>query len=299
VDVSGRWKKLGLVARFELGEALRSRLVVVVLCLYGAGAGVGAFGFVMALDAAEHAARTTLEGSMNAHDVPPELVRKEALPRLIQGLVEDRELQKELLQIDPLALFYGFAALHLVAALVLVTSGGTHATDLGRGATRFVLTRCDRLSWALGKTLGQAALLALGLSVGALVTAAVGLWQSRFDPTTLLWLARASSRALVYGVAYLWIFVGLGLGLRAPARSRAACVLALFGLWLGHLLCRAHWIADRVPLAIGLRWLFPGEYQDLLWSPSWLVSSAAALALLGLGALAFAGGYASFRRSDA
>jgi len=41
------------------------------------------------------------------------------------------------------------------------------------------------------------------------------------------------------------------------------------------------------------------SHNRLLWSPSWLVSSAAALALLGLGALAFAGGYASFRRSDA
>jgi disulfide bond formation protein DsbB len=299
VDVSPRWKKLGLVARFELGEALRSRLVVVVLCLYGAGAGVGAFGFVMALDSAERAARTTLEGSMSAHDIPPDVVRREALPRLIQSLVDDRELQKELLQIDPLALFYGFAALHLVAALVLLTSGGTHASDIGRGATRFVLTRCDRLSWALGKALGQAALLALGLSVGALVTAAVGLWQSRFDPTTLLWLGRASFRALVYGLAYLGIFVGLALAVRSPARARAACVLALFGLWLGHTLCRAQWVSERMPLASALCWLFPGEYQGLLWSPSWLVSSAAALALLGLGALAFVGGYASFRRSDA
>jgi len=227
------------------------------------------------------------------------VVRREALPRLIQSLVDDRELQKELLQIDPLALFYGFAALHLVAALVLLTSGGTHASDIGRGATRFVLTRCDRLSWALGKALGQAALLALGLSVGALVTAAVGLWQSRFDPATLLWLARASFRALVYGLAYLGIFVGLALALRSPARARAACVLALFGLWLGHALSGAHWVAERLPLASALVWLFPGEYQDLLWSPSWLVSGGAMLALLGLGTLAFVGGYSKFRRSDA
>ena len=113
--------------------------------------------------AAERAVRDNLPTALGAHDVPEDLVRRQALPRVISGLVDDPALREELIRIDPLALFYGFMALQLVALLVLFTSGGVHASDLARGTTRFVLTRCDRLSWALGKLLGHAALLAAGL----------------------------------------------------------------------------------------------------------------------------------------
>lgn len=293
------WRKLGVVARFELGEALRSRLVVVILSLYGAGAALGAYVFAKTLGAAERAARTALEDSMSAHDIPDDVVRREALPRVISAFVEDPKLREELSRIDPLALFYGLMALYLVAPLVLMTSGGAHATDLARGATRFVLTRCDRLSWALGKMLGHAALLGTGLFTGALVTAAVATGQGRFDIGSLLWLLRAAFRAWVYGFAYLGIFAAIALCVRAPARARALSVLALFGLWLGHGLSQSEALAQRLPGLPLLSWLFPGHYQAFLWSPSWLTSSSAMLALLMIGAGAFALGHAVFARGDA
>ena len=293
------WRKLLIVGRFELGEALRSRLVVVVLALYGAGAAVGAYLFSKALAAAEQAARAALLGTMSAHDVPEDLVRREAMPRLISSLVDDPRLREELSRIDPLALFYGIMALHLVAPLVLMTSGGVHATDLARGATRFVLTRCDRLSWALGKLAGHAALLAGGLLAGALVTAAVASGQGRLDLGNLVWLIRAAFRAWVYGIAYLGMFAGLSLVVRAPARARALSVVLLFGLWVGHSLTQADWLSARLPGAQHLGWLFPAQYKLMLWSPSWFDSLPALLALLGIGGAAFALGHLAFRRGDA
>lgn len=293
------WRKLGIVARFELAEALRSRLIVVVLAVYGAGAGFGAFAFAKAVNAAERAVQSQLEDSLIAHDLSAEELRRQALPQLLARVVDDPALRDELVRIDPLALFYGFMALQLVAPLVLILSGGAHATDLGRGATRFVLTRCDRLSWALGKLLGHAALLALGLLVGALVTAVVAGAQSQLELGSVFWLLRAALRAFAYGLAYLGIFVGLGLGVRVPARTRALSVLALIGLSLGHSLCRAEWFEARLPFASALAWCFPSEYEWRLWSPNLLLSGAAMLALLGIGAVGFAIGHALFRRSDA
>lgn len=293
------FSKLGLVARFELAEALRSRLVIVILVLYGAGAALGAYLFSKALGAAERAVRDNLPTALGAHDAPEDLVRRQALPRVISGLIDDPALREELVQIEPLALFYGFMALQLVALLVLFTSGGAHAADVARGTTRFVLTRCDRLSWALGKLLGHAALLAGGLLAGAAVTLIVGFAQGRFDATSALWLLRAALRAWTYGLAYLGLFAGIALVVRAPAPARVFSVLLLFGLWVVHGLVHSEWLARIVPGVGHAGWLFPAEYKLLLWSPSWLVSSFASAGLIAIGAAGFALGHLSFRRSDA
>jgi ABC-type transport system involved in multi-copper enzyme maturation permease subunit len=292
-------RKLGVVARFELAEALRSRLILVVLALYGAGAGLGVYIMSRMLEAAEAAVRDSMLGTLSAHVVPDDVVREVALPRVISFLVKDEQLQKELLAVEPLAIFYGFMALLLVAPLVLVTSGSAHAADISSGATRFVLVRCDRLSWSLGKLVGHAVLLALGLGVGALATAVVAHYTTGFDLESALWLLRAAFRAWIYGLAYLGIFTGISLLTRAPARARAASVAMLFWLWVGHTVCESSLIVARVPFVSKLKWLFPSQYELLLWSPSWFDSVPAMLALVLIAASAFALGYAGFRRADA
>jgi hypothetical protein len=266
------WRKLGIVARFELAEALRSRLVIVVVCLYGAGAALGSFLFIQALNAAERGVRASLDAALVSHAQPDADVQRDAVRQILSAWVSDRELLADLLSADPLALFYGFVSLQLVAVFVLLTSAGTHAADRSRGTTRYVLTRCDRLSWSLGKLLAHALLLAVGLTVSALATAAVGLWQGRF---------------------------GISLAIRAPAPARVASAAALVGLWFGHALSDWGWLARQIPGLHAAVWLFPAEYQERLWSPSWLVSGAAALALLGIGGLAFAVGQRSFSGADA
>jgi hypothetical protein len=222
-----------------------------------------------------------------------------ALPRVISFFVKDEVLQKELLAVEPLAIFYGFAALSLVAPLVLVTSGTAHATDIAGGATRFVLVRCDRLTWSLGKLLGHAALLALGLGVGAAATAVIAQYTTGFDLGSALWLVRAAFRAWIYGLSYLGIFSAISLLTRAPARARAASVAALFALWVGHTLCGSSLVVARLPLAAYLVWFFPGQYELLLWSPSWFDSIPAMLALVAIAAAAFTLGHLGFRRADA
>jgi hypothetical protein len=291
--------RLGVVLRFELAEALRARLVLLVLSVYGAGAALGSYLFVRALAAAERSAQSALDAQLNAHVLAPEGVQREAVKQVLSYLVDDPELLADLVEADPLALFYGFMALQLVTSLVLLTSAGAHATDTSRGTTRFLLTRCERLTWALGKMLAHAALLALGLGLSALATAAVGFWQGHLSAASLPWLARAAARTLAYGLAYLGIFSGVSLAIPSPSGSRAACVLVLMGCWLGHTASQARWIAALLPGIQALGWIFPGQYQELLWSPNWLVSSGAALALLALGALGFAGGHLRFRGADA
>jgi ABC-type transport system involved in multi-copper enzyme maturation permease subunit len=291
--------KIGKVARFELAEALRSRLITIVLILYGAGAALGAYVFSRALAAAESTVREQMLGTFGSHMVPDDLVRQQALPRVIAFLVDDQALRQELVAIEPLAIFYGFMALECVAPLLLMTSAGLYAHDIASGATRFVLTRSGRLEWSLGKLLGHATLLAIGLLVGALATAGVALYQGGIDPLSLFWLLRAAFRAWVYGLAYLGIFSAISLAVRVPSRARALSVAALFALWAGHSICgSSYWTSRLPPLGLAV-WLFPAQYEHRLWSPSWLASLPAQLALLAIAGVTFAAGFSLFRRSDA
>jgi len=292
-------RKLVRVAQFEVAEALRSRLISVVFALYGAGAALGAYVFSKTLEAAEQAVREQMFGTLSAHSIPDDIVRQQALPRVISFLVSDEALARELSGVDPLALFYGFMALNLVAPLVLMTSGGLHSGDIASGAVRFVLTRCDRFTWALGKWLGHAVLLAVGLAVGALATALVATLRGGIDPMSLLWLARASSRAWIYGVSYLGLFSCVALAVRVPSRTRTLSILLLFGLWIGHSICNGGYFTERLPALALLVWFFPAHYELALWSPSWAASAPAVLALLAIGLGGLVLGHAIFRRADA
>ena len=189
-------------------------------------------------------------------------------------------------------------AFNLVAPLVLMTSGNAHASEIATGGTRFVLTRVDRLSWALGKLAGHALLLLVGLFVGAFATGVVAWTGAGIDVASVLWLGRVSLRAWVYGVAYLGLFSLVSLAVRSPSRARSFSVALLFLLWLGRALCGSPLVTARVPLLEHLVWVFPAQYELALWSPRWLESLAATSALLAIAGCAFSLGYASFRRGD-
>lgn len=293
-------RRVSIVLGFELREALRSRLVTLVLLLYGAGAAIGAWLFLQAMLGAESVARSALMQSLGVPEsqVPEDLVRRQALPGVISSLVEDPALRDQLLAMDPLAIFYGFMALSVVSGLVLVTSGSAHASDLTTGAARFVLTRCERRSWALGKALGHAALLAVGLVAGALATTAVAVWvRGTIELATLRDLLRTSLWAWLYGACFVGIFSGVSLLARTPQRARMLGVVVLLALWLGHKLCAL----STLPGGAGewLVWLFPAQYEALLWSPEPLRFLLALGALLALGGLALLLGAWVFQRRDA
>jgi ABC-type transport system involved in multi-copper enzyme maturation permease subunit len=291
--------KLGVITRFELAEALRSRLITVVVALYGAGAALGAYTFSRALAAAEATVRDSDLAMSMGGALPDDVVRRYALPKVLAFFVHDEALLNELLGVEPLAIFYGFMAQSFVPLLVLVTSGGVHAADIASGATRFVLTRSDRLTWSLGKFLGHALLLALGLLVGALATGLVAFFRGGMPASSAFWLLRAAFRAWVFGLAYLGIFTSVSLWSRQPARARALSVVLLFVLWVGHAISESSFLIAQFPPLQYLAWLFPAQYEPLLWSPSWSTSLPAMLALVCIAAAAFASGQLRFQRSDA
>ena len=294
-------RKLWVVARFELLETVRSRLFLVAMVLYGGGAALGSYIFLKAYGAAEEYARLTLAKSLEipATSIPPNLIREKALP-MFASLIQDASIRREVLRMPPLCIFYGYMALNLVAILVLVVSTGTMAHDISSGAARYTLFRCDRLTWASGKLLGQQTILATGLAVGAALAGVVGMLQDKgFDPIQWLWLVRVSFRAWLFANAYLGIFTGISLMARSSLQARAVAVFVWMGFGILHAIASSDFLREAMPAMHYLAWIFPAAYRESLWSPNYLPYLSSCAALLAIGGCGFALGYNAFQRRDA
>ncbi len=240
------FRRLWLVAGFELRDAMRSKLAIIIVVLFAAGSALGSAGFIKSMQGAESAARDLLaeQAGIDPEMIPIEQVRSQAMT-LVFSFVEDEELREVLLGLQPLAIFFGYASLQAVALLVLTLSAGSHAGDIQNGTARFSLFRCNRPTWALGKMLGHSGLLAVGLLVGALVAGLMGLtMQPEFEPRTFTDLLVAAARTWFYGLTYLAVFSGLSLIAGTPMKARALCLAALIGSGLGHAIFRSESIAN-------------------------------------------------------
>jgi ABC-type transport system involved in multi-copper enzyme maturation permease subunit len=214
------------IASFDFFESVRSRKALALLALYVAGslAASGMFTrFVMAFEdtASEvlSVGKTETAGAMTE-----ELMLSDNMLRFFEELVGDKELAKALVRIPPLALFYGWLAFTFIPLLTTLTSGDAVAAEVASGSVRFALFRVDRLTWALGKLLGQAILMALGIAAGAVAAFLIStvLLADSHRLQTLMWLGRFSVRAFFYGFAYLGMAVGASLYAKSVNGARAA-----------------------------------------------------------------------------
>lgn len=293
-----------VVAEQDLAESLRSRRALVLLGLYLAGALAACGIFVRVLQEVEgvvadqlRVARTDRPGAMTQR-----LMESDELRRVLQGLIGDAELVQELVQIPPMALFYGWVALTFVPPLVALTSGDTISAELSSGSARFALFRTDRTAWAVGKLLGQGALLGVGVALGALGAFIVG-WSGllSFEPgRNALWLVRLGLRAWVYGLAWLGIVMGAGQLTRSVPKARGLALGALVLIGTASALLGTGWMLERAPvLAPTVHQLLPGAHQLNLWRPELVRRAVSVIALLSLGGGAFALGHQRLLRVDA
>jgi hypothetical protein len=294
-------QKITSVARFELLEAIHSRLVAVLILLYGGGSLIGSRIFLGLWSSAEQTARVGLAEQMKVDpsQLPEDLIRAKAMPWLV-GWIEDEATRRQLLEMDPLSIFFGFATLKSVAILVLLICTASIVGDVSTGATRFVLFRCDRLSWVLGKSLGLALLVAFGLGLAVVAAAGAGVWgEGELDGTRLLWLLRTAFRAWIYSIAYLGLFSAVSMVSKTPTRARATALLVWIGLGVLHAVLTSEWIATNLGPAAYLAWLLPAHHQSGLWSGSLGVYTASLGMLMLIAAVSFYGGYRMFERRDA
>jgi len=293
-----------VVARFDLGESLRSRKALVFLALYVAGAIAAVVLFTEVLQDVEEqlaeqllVARTDQPGSLTQA-----VMESPELHAVLSRLVRDDDLATTLLSLPPIALVYHWVALAFAPIFVALTSSDAISGEVASGSVRYALFRTDRTAWAVGKLLGQAALLAVGLGLGAIGAWVTGYVQlASFAPVdSALWLARYAATAFLFAFAHLGLVLGVSQLTRSVPWSRALGLLSLIVVFGVHGWLSRDSIHDAAPTLVDtLRQVFPAAHRIDLWRPGLTDVAPAALLLTCLGVTLFAIGHQRFLRRDA
>lgn len=214
------FKEVAVVARYELADAVRSRRAAVVIVLYMTGAVVAMNGFISILHRLEEQIARTLGISVleSAGAVTDSLWRSVHFRNMIIGLVGDRDIAMDLLDIPPIALMFGWLAFTFTPMLVMLTTSARIADEIGSGSVRYSLQRCSRATWSLGKFAGQA-----GLVVLALLLSAISAWVvARIRLDIMDSWATAQAFMIFAGKAWIYSFAFIGLATGVSQMSRPA-----------------------------------------------------------------------------
>lgn len=294
-----------LIARFELAEAVRSRLLIVMVLLFvGAGA-LGAWGYTELIGKIEAQAASTL-GAPSAHKPGATVQRmREATSYrdLLRIFLRDDAKADYFARLPPIVVFYGWAAFLFTPWLILFTSAETVATEVASRAIRYTLLRTDRLPYAIGKTLGQAVIVVGVTGVAAAVFFVVAWTQlAAFEPrATALGMLSYWPRVALYNLPFLaWaMFASM-----VTASANLARIVALGGAVLLALLnglaassrFRAGAVSSTVCDLVGYLTPF-GHNEGLGYPPGGALPGDVAVCL-ALTVLYFAAGYWALARRD-
>jgi ABC-type transport system involved in multi-copper enzyme maturation permease subunit len=300
-------RDVGLVARFELAEAVRSRLLIVMVLLFvGAGA-LGAWAYTELLERVEqNAARLT---GAPATRRPGGMVRRLREQRSYRDLLRvftgSDAKADYYASIPPIVVFFGWVSFTFTPWLVLFTSAETVASEVANRSIRYSVLRTGRLEFALGKAAGQAliilavtalsalafflvALTALdGFEAGATATGLLGYWP-RVVLFTLPFLAWALFSSMVTASANLARIVSLG---GAVALAILAAKVARPPAWL-----TGNDFVDGFRELLGYLTPF-GHKEGLSFPPGGALVGDVAVCL-ALAVVYFAAGFAVLRRRD-
>lgn len=284
-------RDVALVARFEVGRALRTWRAGSLIAVFVVANVGGAWLFVEGLAEVE---RTVAAGmGVSAPDRPGTLAAQvresEAIRGFLRALAGD-EARAERLVVQPLLALFALAeAMVLVPFLAATAAAEALAPDVRSRAIRFEAMRTGRAELLFGRFAGQALLTAIGLTVAFAGVGGVGLTRMvAQDPVELgLGLAGFGLRALAVAVP----FVGLGVTCSAltasPGWARVLALGAVTASWALHgLLALAEeppwtWLADAVAPLLPQAWL-----RGLWGGPDEVAASVAMLGVLGVCALA-------------
>jgi ABC-type transport system involved in multi-copper enzyme maturation permease subunit len=301
---AGFARDVGLVARFELAESVRSRLLLVMLLLFVGGGAVGAWGYTRVLGEIERKAAAALGAPASRPGATLSRLRDAQSYRdLLRFLVRDDDRAAYYAQLPPIVVFYGWAAFLFTPWLVLFTAAETIASEVASRAIRFSLLRTGRLAYALGKAGGQLIVLVAVTGACAVVFHLIA-WTrlAGFEPgATALWLISYWPRIVLYNLPFLAFALAASMlaGSANLARTIAmggAVVLAVVHALSGWSRLRRGPVGEAAADLLG--YLTPFGHHDGLGYPPGGALASDLTVCLTLAVLYFAVGYAALARRD-
>jgi ABC-type transport system involved in multi-copper enzyme maturation permease subunit len=298
-------RDVALVARFELAESLRSRLLVVMVLLFvGAGA-LGAWTYSAFVEEAEQRAAQVLHAPTGGK--PGAAVRRlrdsASYRDVLRFFVHDDKKADYFAAFPPIVVFYAFASFLFSPWLILFTSAETIASEVATRAIRYSLLRTGRLTYALGKALGQLLIL-IGVTGTAGLVFYIVAWLklSGFEPgATALGLLGYWPRIVLYTLPFLsWaLFASM-----ATASANVARIISLGGAVVLAIACGVSIWAQQPQLSAGasalslLGVITPfGHAEGFRYPLGGALPADLAICLL-LTLLYFLAGFAILRRRD-
>ncbi len=281
---------------------MRSKRFVLMLALYLLGAGGASFGVISALHRVEVELAEAL--GLSATDSPgavaDALWQSVTFQRILRRLVGNQQVARELLDIPPVALIYGWLAFTFTPILVMLSTPGRIAENVSSGYVRFSLVRASRTEWCIGTYVGQAMELILPLLLSAVIAWCV----ARFRLFSMAGIDVVGAMLLYGGKVWVYClaFVGLALGVSQMCRSpNQATALALV-IWtlLAVVRSAAGWVTAPgwKSLLEVAAWLAPAAQKLDLWRTNPAYVLPAMVFTVALGAVYFSLGHMIFLRRD-
>jgi ABC-type transport system involved in multi-copper enzyme maturation permease subunit len=302
-----RWfvRDTALVARFELAEALRSKLLIVMLLLFVGTGAMSAWGYTEFIGQIEQRAASALDAPTTRR--PGGMMRRlrntTSYRDMVRLFIRDEKKADYFAALPPIVVFFGWASFLFTPGLVVFTSAETIASEVAARSIRYSLLRTRRLPYALGKMAGQAAILVGVTGLSALVFFLVAWAQlDGFEPgATAAGMLSYWPRIVLYNLPFLaWaMFASM-----ATASAMLARILSLggaVGLWLLSVLPNLPFIrgragAEAVTASLGVLTPF-GHNEGLAYPPGGALPGDVAVCVT-LTVLYFAAGFAILRRRD-
>lgn len=296
-------RQIWRVACYEWFDALRSRRALVVLLLYMAAAVCNMYWSINLLHKVESELVTVLQlpPSEHAGVVSTTLWKSKPFQRMMKQVAGNNQVLQDITGKHPVELIYAWFAFFYTPLLVVLVAGNRIAEDLGSGAVRYVVFRTSRVSWTIGKFLGQALMIGLALILSGIGAYAVAKYRlaGSGTPDLFLNILQWSARAWIFSIPYLGLAMGLSHLTKSGSKATVMGILAITACFVVAILLR-HFTADtgwRAYLPyLGL--IVPDEHKMDLWRNSLAPVVTGSVYLMTLGFCYLFAGYALFRRRD-
>jgi ABC-type transport system involved in multi-copper enzyme maturation permease subunit len=291
------------VALFELAAAVRTRRAIVLVALYLAWSLLGMSAAITALGKMEDRLAEILqvekvEGKSGV--VSAALWKSKPFQQLVRSVVGDSLIYDDIVGKHPAELIYAWIVFLAVPLLTVLVATRRVAEEVKSGAAKYMLLRVTRLEWTLGKYLGIALLMLVGLLIGAVAAWIVAAFRlSGADipallPAMLLW----SVKAWFLSLAWLGLALGVSHLFKSGAKADAVAILLMIAFSVVPAILKGFgsaWLGGKLLVLVRL---FPSSVDAALWRSSFLPVAASATWLVMLGLLYLSVGHAVFARRD-
>ncbi len=214
-------------------------------------------------------------------------VGKEKIEEALVFFLKDPDVAHELVNMPLFVAGFFWVTLTFLPFLIALMSADLVSAEVRHKSARFLMLRCTRESFLLGKLMSHGLLIVVASALAnvALLLYAMARLPEFDGASTLILMGRFWALALCFAFCYL----SLAALVSSLIDSVPVALLALVGILIGFSILS---LSDR------MAWAVPSHYKLGLWSPRFETAGGSVAAFLAFGALFLGAAWYRLRRRD-